>query len=150
MRRNCSRRSSGSARAATGSNVFDQQLRSRFDWLREPDPDAIATPPIFIRVFDLLHRDGRDLTGRPLRERRARLEDAVARQRPGPPGATARAERLRGVVGGGRARLRGLGCQGRDEPVRGGAHAPPAQGEAEGWTVEEDRWQRRISARAER
>ena len=56
--------------------VFDQQLRSRFDWLREPDPDAIATPPMFM-VFDLLHRDGRDLTGRPLRERRARLENIV-------------------------------------------------------------------------
>ena len=24
--------------------IFDQQLRSRFEWLREPDPDAIATP----------------------------------------------------------------------------------------------------------
>ena len=29
--------------------IFDQQLRSRFDWLREPDPDAIATPPMFAR-----------------------------------------------------------------------------------------------------
>jgi bifunctional non-homologous end joining protein LigD len=57
--------------------VFDQQLRSRFEWLREPDPDAVATPPMFM-VFDLLHRDGRELTGRPLHERRARLEDAVA------------------------------------------------------------------------
>jgi ATP-dependent DNA ligase len=57
--------------------IYDQQLRSRFDWLREPDPDAIATPPMFI-AFDVLHRDGRDLIGRPLRERRARLEDAVA------------------------------------------------------------------------
>ena len=56
--------------------VFDQQLRSRFDWLREPDPNAIATPPMFM-VFDLLHRDGRELTGRPLRERRARLEAIV-------------------------------------------------------------------------
>jgi hypothetical protein len=28
--------------------IFDQQLRSRFDWLREPDPDAIATPPMFM------------------------------------------------------------------------------------------------------
>ena len=25
--------------------VFDQQLRSRFDWLRDPDPDAVATWP---------------------------------------------------------------------------------------------------------
>ena len=29
-------------------------------------------------AFDVLYRDGRDLTGRPLRERRARLEDVVA------------------------------------------------------------------------
>ena len=57
--------------------IFDQQLRSRFEWLREPDPDAIATPPMFI-AFDLLHRDGRDVIGRPLRERRARLEEVVA------------------------------------------------------------------------
>ena len=52
--------------------IFDRQLRSRFDWLREPDPDAIATPPMFM-VFDLLHRDGRELTGRPLRDCRPGL-----------------------------------------------------------------------------
>jgi len=27
--------------------IYDQQLRSRFDWLREPDADAVATPPQF-------------------------------------------------------------------------------------------------------
>ena len=26
--------------------IFDEQLRSRFDWLREPDPEAVATPPL--------------------------------------------------------------------------------------------------------
>jgi hypothetical protein len=26
--------------------IYDQQLRSRFDWLREPDPDAIASPSL--------------------------------------------------------------------------------------------------------
>src|SRR6516165_6446985 len=57
--------------------IYDQQLRSRFDWLREPDADAVATPPMFM-AFDLLHQDGRELTGRPLRERRARLEEVVA------------------------------------------------------------------------
>jgi bifunctional non-homologous end joining protein LigD len=40
--------------------IFDQQLRSRFDWLREPDPAAVATPPVYI-AFDLMFRDGRDL-----------------------------------------------------------------------------------------
>src|SRR5439155_16375760 len=24
--------------------IFDEQLRSRFEWLREPDPDGVATP----------------------------------------------------------------------------------------------------------
>ena len=57
--------------------IFDQQLRSRFDWLREPDPNALATPPVLM-AFDLLHHDGSELTGRPLRERRARLENIIA------------------------------------------------------------------------
>jgi bifunctional non-homologous end joining protein LigD len=57
--------------------IFDEQLRSRFDWRREPDRDAIATPPMLI-AFDLLHQDGRELTGRPLHDRRARLETVVA------------------------------------------------------------------------
>ncbi len=57
--------------------IFDERLRSRFDWLREPDADAVATPPMFM-AFDLLRQDGRELSGRPLRDRRARLETAVA------------------------------------------------------------------------
>src|SRR4029450_12287900 len=57
--------------------IFDRQLRSRFDWLREPDPDEVATPPLLM-VFDLLYRSGRDQTKRPLRDRRARLEEVVA------------------------------------------------------------------------
>jgi ATP-dependent DNA ligase len=42
--------------------IYDQQLRSQFDWLREPDPDAVASPPVYM-AFDILYRDGRDLTG---------------------------------------------------------------------------------------
>jgi bifunctional non-homologous end joining protein LigD len=57
--------------------IYDERLRSRFDWLPEPHADAVATPPMFM-AFDLLHQDGRELTGRPLRDRRARLENAVA------------------------------------------------------------------------
>jgi bifunctional non-homologous end joining protein LigD len=57
--------------------IYDQQLRSRFDWLREPDPDAVASPPLLM-VFDLLYHDRRDLAGRPLRDRRSRLEDIVS------------------------------------------------------------------------
>jgi ATP-dependent DNA ligase len=44
--------------------IYDQQLRSRFDWLREPDPAAVATPPLFM-AFDVLYQDRRDLTARP-------------------------------------------------------------------------------------
>jgi bifunctional non-homologous end joining protein LigD len=57
--------------------IYDKQLRSRFKWLREPDPHAVATPLLFM-TFDLLYLDRRDLTARPLRDRRARLEDVVA------------------------------------------------------------------------
>lgn len=56
---------------------YDQQLRSHFDWLREPDPDAVASLPLYM-AFDLLYHDGRDLTARSLRGRRARLKDTVA------------------------------------------------------------------------
>ena len=35
------------------------------------DPEAVATPPLLMAV-DMLYRDGRDLTTRPLRNRRAR------------------------------------------------------------------------------
>jgi ATP-dependent DNA ligase len=44
---------------------------------REPDADALATPPVLM-AFGLLHQDGREFTGRPLRDRRARLENVVA------------------------------------------------------------------------
>jgi ATP-dependent DNA ligase len=37
--------------------IFDEKLRSRFDWLREPDLDAVATPPMLM-AFDLLYPDG--------------------------------------------------------------------------------------------
>jgi hypothetical protein len=57
--------------------ISHQQLRSRFEWLREPDPTEVATPPLYM-AFDILYRNGRDLTARPLRERRVRLEDVVA------------------------------------------------------------------------
>ena len=57
--------------------IFDRQLRSRFDWLRDPDPEEVGTPPLLM-VFDLLHRAGRDQAKRSLRERRARLEEIVA------------------------------------------------------------------------
>jgi bifunctional non-homologous end joining protein LigD len=51
--------------------IYDERLGSRFEWLREPDPAAVATPPLLM-AFDLLYRNGRDLTARPLRQRRWR------------------------------------------------------------------------------
>src|SRR4029453_18245238 len=56
--------------------IIDRQLRSRFDWLRDPDPEEVATPPLLM-VFDLLYRADREQTKQPLRERRARLEELV-------------------------------------------------------------------------
>jgi len=41
--------------------IFDRQLRSRFEWLREPDPSQIATPALLMAI-DLLHRTGPDQT----------------------------------------------------------------------------------------
>src|SRR5262249_14928000 len=38
--------------------IYAHQLRSRFDWLREPDPDVVAPPPLFM-AFDLLYHDRR-------------------------------------------------------------------------------------------
>jgi len=37
--------------------MFDEQLRSRFEWLRDPDPVAVATPPVLI-AFDVLYVKG--------------------------------------------------------------------------------------------
>jgi len=125
--------------------IYDQQPRSRFDRLREPDPDAVATPPIFM-AFDLLHHDRRELTGHPLRERRARLEEVVADsdlvlpvRRLGPDGLKAWSlviERgYEGYVAKDEASLYEAG------PTRHWLKVKQP-----GWTVAEDRWQRRMSA----
>ena len=127
--------------------IYDEQLRSRFDWLREPDPDAIATPPMFM-VFDLLHHSGRDLIGRPLRERRARLEDLVADnnlvlpvRRLAPDGLEAWAQVIE------------RGYEGYVAKDEASAYEPgPTRRwlkvKVPGWTLAEDRWARRISAGA--
>jgi bifunctional non-homologous end joining protein LigD len=127
--------------------IYDQQLRSRFEWLREPDPDAIATPPMFI-VFDVLHRDGRDLIGRPLRERRARLEDTVADNDLVLP---VRRLARSGVEAWSEVVARDYeGYVAKDEASRyvAGPTRLWLKVKQKGWTVEEDRWQRRISSRA--
>ena len=125
--------------------IFDERLRSRFDWLRESDGDAVATPPMFM-AFDLLHQDGRELTGRPLRDRRVRLESAVAGsefvlpvRRLAKNGFEAWSEVIardyEGLVAKDEASLYEAGPTRRWLKVK-----------QKGWTVDEDRWQRRISA----
>ena len=127
--------------------IYDQQLRSRFDWLREPDAEAVATPPVLM-AFDLLHQNGREFTGRPLRERRARLEDAVAGsdfvlpvRRLARNGFEAWSE----VV----ARdYEGLVAKEESSLYEAGPTRRWLKVKQKGWTVDEDRWQRRISSRA--
>ena len=124
--------------------VYDEKLRSRFDWLRELDAGAVATPPVFM-AFDLLHQDGREFTGRPLRERRARLEEAISGndlvlpvRRLAVNGFDAWAEVVahdyEGYVAKDEASLYEAGPTRRWLKVK-----------QKGWTFEEDRWQRRIS-----
>jgi bifunctional non-homologous end joining protein LigD len=57
--------------------IFDEQLRSRFEWLPHAKPDVLATPPIYM-AFDALYRAGEDLTDRPLEDRRVLLEYVIA------------------------------------------------------------------------
>ena len=71
IRRSRPRRREASARTLLFDGevaIFDQQRRSRFDWLRDPDPDAVATPPLLM-AFDVMYLDDCDLTQLPLRER---------------------------------------------------------------------------------
>jgi bifunctional non-homologous end joining protein LigD len=124
--------------------IYDQQFRSRFEWLREPDPDTVATPPLFM-VFDLLYHERRDLTGRPLRDRLARLEDVVANndlvfpvRRLAPDGLKAWSQVIeRGYEG--------YVVKDEASMYEGGPTRRWLKVKQKGWTVEEDRWQRRIS-----
>ena len=125
--------------------IYDQQLRSRFDWLREPDPAAVATPPMFM-VFDVLYQDRRDLTGRPLRGRRIRRENAVAGsdlvfpvRRLDPDGFKAWQQ----VIASG---YEGYVAKDEASVYEGGPTMRWLKVKQKGWTLEEDRWQRRISS----
>jgi len=60
--------------------IFDEQLVSRFHFLWEREPAVPTTPPMFM-AFDCLYVNGHDLRLRPLRERRAVLEDEIRDQR---------------------------------------------------------------------
>ena len=56
--------------------MFDERLVSRFEWFRKRPVDVVSTPPIYM-AFDCLYLTGRDLRDRPLRERRAELEQVL-------------------------------------------------------------------------
>jgi bifunctional non-homologous end joining protein LigD len=129
--------------------IFDQQLRSRFDWLRDPDPDAVATPPLYI-AFDVLYRDGRDLTARPLRDCRARLEDVVAGSELVFP---VRRLARDGLAAWAQVLERGYeGYVAKDEAgaYEGGATRRWLKVKQKGWTVEGDGWRRARSSRGAR
>src|SRR5262249_14681460 len=124
--------------------IYDQQLRSRFDWLREPDPDALESPPLLM-AFDLLYCDRRDLAALPLSARRIHLEDVVAGadlvlpvRRLARNGLDAWAQ----VVGNG---YEGLVAKDEASAHEGGPTRRWLKVKQENWTVAEDGWRRRIS-----
>ena len=59
--------------------VFDQELVSRFEWLRHLNHGDLATPPMFM-VFDLLLLGEKDYRKEPLKVRRKALENLVKGQ----------------------------------------------------------------------
>ena len=61
--------------------VFDAQLRSRFDWLRHRQPEAIATPPVLI-AFVVQGLPRQVLRGNGAWQRRRKRADHNARPRP--------------------------------------------------------------------
>ena len=125
--------------------IYDQQFRSRFDWLRDPDPDAVATLPVLM-VFDLLYRDGRDLTARPLRDRRARLEDAVADGELAFPVRRLAADGLEAWAQVLERGYEGLVAKDESSPYGRGRTRPCLKVKQMDWTVEGDGWRRRIGA----
>ena len=124
--------------------ICDQQLRSRFERLRDPQPGRHRHPPPLVVAFDVLYRDGRDRTGRPLRDRRARLEDAVAGSelifavRRLAPDLDAWWQVIERGYEGYVAKDEASGYE--DGPTRRWLKVKQKD-----WTVEEDRWQRQIS-----
>src|SRR5215467_6984178 len=56
--------------------VFDERLVSRFDLLSDPNPEILATPPVYV-AFDVLYAHGTDLRAQPLSARREALEGLI-------------------------------------------------------------------------
>jgi DNA ligase D-like protein (predicted ligase) len=66
----------GEVVAYDGEQTSFSRLQQRLG-VAAPSPQQLAAYPVVYCVFDILELDGEDLTGRPLRERRALLEGAV-------------------------------------------------------------------------
>ena len=99
-------------------------------------------------AFNLLHREGRELTGRSLRERRARLEDAIADNElvlPVRRLATNGFEAWTEVIA---HDYEGLGAKEDMSGYEAGPTRRWLKVKQRGWTDGEDRWQRRIRAPA--
>jgi bifunctional non-homologous end joining protein LigD len=56
--------------------VYDEQLVSRFEWMRGAPSDAVATPPMMM-VFDLLRLEGQDVRHELLGIRRDLVERVI-------------------------------------------------------------------------
>jgi bifunctional non-homologous end joining protein LigD len=120
---------------------FDEQLRSRFDWLRHHPTNDVATPPIYI-AFDALYRDGEDLTALPLSAWRIHLEDIIAGGRVVLP-----ARRLADNGLDAWAQVLGNGYEGyvakdRTSPYRGGITRSWLKVKVPGWTDPQDKFKR--------
>ena len=125
--------------------IFDEQLRSRFDALRRRQMEMLATPPLLM-AFDILYRDGADLTGRPLHDRRSVLEDVIAGS-----AFVLAARRLAAddLEAWAEVIERGYeGLVGKDDAstYHGGIARSWLKVKVPGWTDPEDRWKRRLTA----
>jgi bifunctional non-homologous end joining protein LigD len=124
--------------------VFDDQLRSRFEWMRDPDDFVVATPPVLI-AFDVLYVKGRDVSQRPLRERRARLEDLLAGANVVHPARRLAADGLEAWAQVVERGYEGLVAKDEASGYESGRTTRWLKVKQRDWTVEEDRWRRRIS-----
>jgi bifunctional non-homologous end joining protein LigD len=123
--------------------IFDLQLRSRFDWLRQRPVDAVATLPVLI-AFDLPYIRGRDLTQQPLRERRRRLEALVA--------SSDQVHAVRRLASNGleawsqvvERGYEGLVAKDADSLYVSGRSLHWMKVKQRGWTDADDRWRRRL------
>ena len=127
--------------------VFDEQLRSRFEWLRDPDKSVVATPPVLI-AFDVLYVKGRDVSQRPLRERPTRLEDLLAGADVVYPARRLAEDGLKAWAQVVERGYEGLVAKDDASAYEGGRTMRWVKVKQKGWTVEEDRWRRRISVAA--